>query len=510
MRRSIASFAVAVLTFAAARNVHAQGAAPSPEMPPESKGMTPSPSADVPPPASEIQPASTTDENDTAGWHGGLFYLRSKDDNFRLYFQGRAQIDMYNYFGPGVTDMTGASALKSTLFLRRIRPELTGEFMKNWQWMLAGDWGATSNDAAQAAQIKALATDVFINYRNFDGMFNVQVGQYDAPFTMENRTSDKYIPFMERSLAVRVVGIPTNKEIGAMVWGELTNKLFFYSVGLFNGDGQGRLNPDNRGDVMARAFVHPLAPGGGPLKDLQIGASFRYGMRDKNQVIYDYNSFTTQGNWKFWGATYKDATGRTLHVLPANAQVGYAFELRIPYDQYFELFGEFVGINNQTREAVDTFQGTNSERFGRMKGFAYYAALAFWPMGGRDINGAMGYENPSHLDLKKPDTTPKQALQLLLKFEQMDVQYIGADVSGTAGGYDGHIKANVFEVGANYWLTKHLRFSVNYAANMFPDSATADNKAVAPGNALAKGVNDDAKTNAHILHELLFRAAVAF
>src|SRR4051812_43435464 len=61
-----------------------------------------------------------------AGSHGGTFYLRDAEDNFRLHFQARAQIDAFNYFGPGVSD----TGLKSTMFLRRVRPELTGEFFQ--------------------------------------------------------------------------------------------------------------------------------------------------------------------------------------------------------------------------------------------------------------------------------------------------------------------------------------------------------------------------------------------
>lgn len=517
MRRALGPFVVAVIAVVAVRNAEAQEAPATPAPPaPPAPVVVP----EVPPAAAPADAGA--EEKSLAGWHGGVFYLRSPDDYFRLYVQGRLQMDMYNYAGPGVTDMTGNNALKSNFFLRRVRPELTGEFMKNWQWMLAGDFGKTTtvtnaNGSTSSGSVAA-PTDVFINYRGMDGLFNVQVGQYDAPFTMENRTSDKFFAFMERSLAVRVVGVPTNKEIGAMVWGELKNKFFFYSLGVFDGDGQNVNNPDNRFDAMGRLFVHPLAGGSdkNPLKDLQIGGSFRYGMRDKNQVFYDYNSFTTQGGWRFWAPTYKDAGGRTLHVIPVNAQTGFAGELRVPFDQWFDLQSEFVYIDNATRESVEGTQATNTERFGHIKGFSYYVQLGFWPLGNRDVNGAPGYENPTHVDLKKPDGPPKTALQLLLKFEQLSLEYNGADActgTCTAGGYDGKIKANVLEIGANYWHTKHLRFTVNYLMNMFPDSANADpttNRAVAPGNTLAKGVNDDAKANAHNLHEILLRAAVAF
>jgi hypothetical protein len=162
------------------------------------------------PPAAPAEEASVADASPLAkdghplaGWHNGLFYLRDYNDNFRLYVQGRAQIDTYTYFGPGVAETT----LKPTIFLRRIRPELTGEFLGKWQWMLAGDFGATGLDnvrgtnetsaaapgaaptattgrfaAAQTSRVSAAPTDVFVNYKA-DSLFNVQLGQYDAPFT---------------------------------------------------------------------------------------------------------------------------------------------------------------------------------------------------------------------------------------------------------------------------------------------------------------------------------------
>jgi hypothetical protein len=495
----------------------------------------------LPPPAPPPVIEEAT-ERPLAGYHGGVFYLRDPHDNFRLYLQGRAQIDTYTYFGPGVSD----SSLKPTFLLRRIRPELSGEFLKQWQWMLAGDWGSTSVDnskgtnqsasgapgvapsatsakyaGAQTSTIKAAPTDVFLIWHPA-GIFNIQMGQYDAPFMMENRTSDKYIPFMERSMAVRDLGIPTNKEMGIMAWGETSKRHFAYALGGFLGDGQNRLNVDSRFDLMARVFAHPLADMQGAIKDLQIGASIRTGDRDPKNVNYDYNSFTTQGNFAFWSPTYSGSKG-TTHVIPAGNQFGFAGELRIPVS-IVDLTAELVDVDNGTREAIDGFQSTNTERFGSMKGYSYYIELGIWPLGNRDINGTPGYENPTHVDLDKPDAPePKQALQLLVKWEQLHAKYESASKMGTADSknVDGDIKANAFELGANYWATKHVRLTCNYVLNMFPGSEpvkpttatspaqTADQRAIAPGQTLSPGVNDDARDNAHVLHELLFRVAVA-
>jgi hypothetical protein len=478
-----------------------------------------------------------------AGNKNGLFFLRDAHDNFRLFVQGRAQIDFYSYAGPGVTDTT----LKPTLFLRRIRPEISGDFFGHFWWMFAGDFGATALDnprgtnetsaaapgaapsaasgrfaSAQTNRVSAAPTDVFVSYR-CGSLVNAQIGQFDANFMMENRTSDKYIPFMERSLAVRAVGIPTNKEIGLMLWGETENKLVYYSLGLYDGDGQNKLNVDARLDTMGRVFVHPLYyMHDSPLKDAQIGASVRYGSRDKDYVNYDYPGLSTQGNYTFWQSTYGGAGGNT-HIIPSGDQLGVAGELRVPISM-FDVTSEVVYIDNHTREAIEGFEATNSERFGQMKGVSYYAQLGMWPLGNRDINGVPGYQNPPKLDFKKPDPVqPAHALQLLVKWEQVFLKYDSASRGGVADAknIDGRIRADALSLGANFWFTKHVRLSANYVLNMFPDSApvkpttatspaqTTDNRALAPGNTLGIGVNDGARDSAHVVHEILARVAIA-
>src|SRR2546423_15017246 len=114
------------------KNATPQAAEQPPAQPP-TPPMSPEPPPESPPPAPPSEPIAAPAP--LAGWHGGLFFLRDENDNFRLYFQGRSQVDVYSYFGPGLPD----TKQKGTIFLRRVRPELTGEVLARWQWMLAGD-----------------------------------------------------------------------------------------------------------------------------------------------------------------------------------------------------------------------------------------------------------------------------------------------------------------------------------------------------------------------------------
>ena len=478
-----------------------------------------------------------------AGYRDGLFYLRDVNDDYRMYLQGRAHLDFYSYAGPGVSDTT----LKPTLFLRRARPEISGEFFHRVWFMIAGDFGATAVDnprgtnetaaaapgvdptaasarysSAQTVKLSAAPTDVYLNFRA-EKWLNFQIGQFDAPFTMENRTSEKWgTPFMERSLTVRDVAVPTQKQIGLMVWGEAL-KVINYSIGLFDGEGQNRTNADSKGDLFARVYVTPLSSRTDALKNLEFGVSAREGSRDHNWVNYDVPAMTTQGQYTFWNPTYTSSGGLT-HIIYSGRQQGIAGEARIPYG-LVDLTGEFAYIDKGTREALDGYQSSPSPRFGSLRGYSYYVEFGYWPLGNRDINGLPGVQNPPHIDFDKPEKKNRdRALQLLAKWEQVRVNYSSARRSGTADAKnaDGDIRVNAFSLGANYWLTKHLRLTANYVLNVFPDSApvsassaggpawTSKQRAQAPGNTLSAGVNDDARSHAHVLHEMLARFAVAF
>ena len=381
---------------------------------------------------------------------------------------------------------------------------------------------------------------------------------------MENRTSDKYLPFMERSLAVRDVGIPDNKEIGLMAWGETPGGHVNYALGLFLGDGQNRIDVDGNGEFVGRLFFHPLATSvSGPLKDLQIGASLIGGTRAVPNVVsttnpttnkvttatntngavnYDYPAMTTQGNYTFWANNYQNSQGTYTHILPAGSQTDVAVEFRLPVAM-FDLTSEFVYISNGTREAIEGYQTSNSERFGKLSGASYYIQLGYWPFGvpGRDIQGRPGYENPTHLNFAKADAAdPLHALQILAKWEQVMLTYDSTANSPTGTQRDakdvsGAINVNAFSLGANYWFTKHVRLTANYVYNMFPNSLptsasaakagttpaspswgdyklgdTSVQRAQAPGNGIPKGIDDNSRNTANSLHELLFRVAVAF
>src|SRR6185437_7382708 len=159
----------------------------------------------------------------------------------------------------------GGTALGPRVVVRRLRLELAGDLIQErinfWGSVDFGGQtitnanGKVENSASKAGQAPTATTakfaavqattpvaalqDVWINLHGFE-MLNLMVGQYQTPFSMENRTSEGLTPWMERNVAIRGFVVPGLKETGITAWGALPGDVFVYEVGVFGGDGQNR------------------------------------------------------------------------------------------------------------------------------------------------------------------------------------------------------------------------------------------------------------------------------
>ncbi len=210
------------------------------------------------------------------------------------------------------------------------------------------------------------------------------------------------------------------------------------------------------------------------------------------------------------------------HIIPEGSQRALAWEVRAPVS-IFELTSEHVVTWNDTREALDGFQSTNTERFGRFSGDSWYLQLGLWIYGRRDPFTEPGAETTPHLDPRNVSYMPGSAVDLLLKFERLGMTYASATRGGKVdlANVDGEIRDDVFSIGLNYWYARVARLTVDYVVNRFPQSApfppsvggapvqSPAERAIAPAQALRPGHDDLARRTGHSDCELIFRVAAA-
>ena len=504
--------------------------APPPPPPP---GLAPPPPAPVAPPVFTNENASqTVKEPPLAGWANG-FFLRDPGDYFRFYPRGRLHLDFHSFPGaPTGTASEGGVEMQPRFFARRVRLEFSGEAFRRWTFTFGVDFGQPESntngrsvvlvgDAAEGATSARYApvegvtsapivANAFINY-SLCPCLNILVGQQQAPFGIENRTGNNAHTFMERNLPIRSFVAPNAKELGLTLWGDLFDDRLSYELGVYAGDGQNRPQVDSHPDFIGRVFTRPLFGSKGPLEKLQIGVSGRTGQRDSKLVGYDYQPIVTGQGWSLWEPRYTDSLGRTIHVIPSGTQAQVGGEMRVPISM-FELRGEAYFVSNDTREAVDGFQLTNTERLGQMTGAGWYVQASVWPLGDRFVNGDPGYWRPYTLNLTAERQSPPRGLEIAAIVGGVQASYQGASRGGDpdkntqSEATGSNIEVFQYGLALNYWYTRFIRASVNYVVYHTPGSGSAANLAQVPGNVRGP----DASAEEHLLHELGTRIGIGF
>jgi len=122
----------------------------------------------------------------------------------------------------------GQTAINDRFRLRRGRITLTGDFAQS--------------DGTNGGRTAFSATDIFINWHQFPAA-QIKIGQYKAPFGLEQLTSTTSLDTIERTLPTGA--ITPQRQIGVELWGKpLTNiwpaqeNLLTYYGGIFNGNGR--------------------------------------------------------------------------------------------------------------------------------------------------------------------------------------------------------------------------------------------------------------------------------
>jgi len=155
----------------------------------------------------------------------------------------------------------GQTAVKDRFRLRRARINLTGDFAENFDFKIEGDFG--QGDGLNSNRLAFSGTDIFVNWHQFPEA-QVKVGQWKAPFGLEQLTPDPTLIIIERSLPTGA--ITPDRQIGAQLWGKpFTNiwpdekDLLTYYAGIFNGNGRNvSVNDNNNFMYVGRLELMPF------------------------------------------------------------------------------------------------------------------------------------------------------------------------------------------------------------------------------------------------------------
>lgn len=155
----------------------------------------------------------------------------------------------------------GQTALDDRFRLRRARINLTGEFAEQFDFKIEGEF--ENSDGISSNRTAFSGTDIFVNWHQFPEA-QIKIGQWKAPFGLEQLTPDPSLIIIERSLPTGA--ITPERQIGVQLWGKpFTNvwpeqkDLLTYYAGIFNGNGRNTtINDNNAFMYVGRLEVMPF------------------------------------------------------------------------------------------------------------------------------------------------------------------------------------------------------------------------------------------------------------
>lgn len=228
--------------------------------------------------------------------------FESKDGNFKAAITGRLQVDSQvnvNGNDPAANSATATTnQLADGMNIRRARLGVEGSFFKNYEYKFEYDFSRGNGTVAGGI------TDAYLNWKLSDPL-GLKLGQFKEPFSLEEATSNRFLTFIERNMAVNTFsdnpnsyrvgfGANYNQERYGIMGAVLTepvgggwnyNSSVNNTINSSNSNGNNNRNNgsgDTGWDVTGRMFGRPWLQS--DRKFLHIGASGSYRSVNNNYL----------------------------------------------------------------------------------------------------------------------------------------------------------------------------------------------------------------------------------
>ena len=273
-------------------------------------------------------------------------YVQQRGSELKLVLGGFIQINFEDGDVSAFEGRFGQTALKDRFRLRRARINLTGDFAENFDFKVEGDF--EQSDGINSSRTDFSGTDIFVNWHQFPEA-QIKVGQWKAPFGLEQLTPDTSLYLIERSLPTGA--ITPERQIGVQLWGKPfasiwpdQKDLVTYYAGIFNGNGRNISNNDNNNSMYVGRLESTLFKGFfGKDSSLKLGADVLNSRDDAGTNISQTLNLLVNADGSLSPFVLPTADERTAWSVDAWLKLG-------PFDLIGEYLEEYV--NGRTVNGV--------------------------------------------------------------------------------------------------------------------------------------------------------------
>jgi phosphate-selective porin OprO/OprP len=360
----------------------------------------------------------------------GIIVFESPNQNFKFWFDLRVQMDGAAFFGKrDYMDPIGNGVTN-----RRTRIGIKSQISKDW-------YGEIDTDFANGNfELK----DALLSYTGLsDWIFSA--GNFKEDFSMEETTSSRYIPFIERPMAVQTFAPSRHLGLDA----RYSRNWFYGSAGVFfqaiEGAETALFVEDNNKDYgrnqglsyTAKVVFHPLYKYDDRALHIGMGGSYRTPKTDMDVTEHGGVRYSTRNNTAINRKKYidTDVIPNVDHDLLGNIELaGYYKGLRLQ--------GEYIFDNVYIKDNAPANVNKETKNF---KG--WYAMAGYLLFGGQQRY------NSHDAEFTQPGRGRKWGdVELLFRYDYLNLN--SKNIYGGSG--------ENYTLGLNYYINKSVKVALNY------------------------------------------------
>lgn len=384
--------------------------------------------------------------------------FRTADGDFEAHIGGR--IMEHARFVLNRLD-AGGPQLPNTFTFKENYIQLDGTFFKEYEYKVQANFIPNTTNAGPFASL----SDCYMGWKPAKE-FGIRFGQMEVPISQEEIESTLFIDFVERSAMNRLSPV---RDLGMEVYGAVSDGLFEYEAGVFNGFQSGsntrNLNDNNdEKDLAARLRVTPFKAGDDSwLKQLRLGVAGTAGTETANPASSTLPALSSVETGTTWGSptagVFNDGDRRRIGL--ELSWIVKAFGLRAEYIRE----SLDVGLNAQPTTSVD------------IDGY-YIAATVILTGEDKPLEARIVPAHP--FNLSKGDWGAFEAAARLSAVDAGDLGDKGL-LDPAKGGND---TITATTLGVNWWPTRNVRYSLDWVHNAFDKPLVAGVNRIGSENAI--------------------------
>lgn len=369
------------------------------------------------------------------------FKWETEDGEFTLNFHNETQIETRTYTQADMdpVDQFGFD-------VPRMRMIFNGRITKPIEYNVSINKGLGSLDLL----------DAYLNF-NYDDRYQFRIGRYRVPFTYDwYALNNQFLPTPERS--VFAINEGYNRNLGAMLHGELLDERVDYALAAVNGPRNSYVDSNADKDLLAYINIRPFMQSEcyESLKHFNIGGSVAWGLQDQSPLPVNFR--TSANATESSGTVVEVPTFLQLNddVIEKGIRRMWEFHWAYYYKQLSLLGAIDQGFNDYVIKTTNT--SVRLPTRGWHIQFAYFLT-------GEEVERRTFVEPLRPFDLRQGKRGPG-AWEIQTRFDHFAL----GDQVFTDGLADGSLwtnQVNTIDSGVNWYLNKYTKIYFDWQHNIY-------------------------------------------